>query len=101
MYIIIHNITINVYVNERQRQKEQRHRETESLCACHNVCMVITGQLVRTSSLLPLYGSWGLNSGPQAWKQGPLPFEPIYGLILIFLFVRIITPDFGLFFSVK
>lgn len=53
----------------------------------------ITGQLVRVSSLLPR-GSWGWNSGCQAWWQAPLlarlSCQP-YSILFIIHFVSEIT----------
>lgn len=52
-----------------------------SLCAyaqvymCHRAHVNIRGQLVKHCSLLPSYGFWEMNSGPQAWHQIPLSTE--------------------------
>lgn len=35
----------------------------------------VRGQLAEASSLLPPYGSWGLNSGHWAWHQAPSSAE--------------------------
>lgn len=47
----------------------------------HSVLVEVTGQFVGTGSLLPPQGLWEMNSGPQAWQQGPLsnlPEFPFY-----------------------
>ena len=38
-------------------------------CPCHNIHLEVRGQLAGDSSLCPLYGSRGLNSGHQAWQR--------------------------------
>jgi hypothetical protein len=46
-----------------------------SVCLCHGVCVEVRGQLVRLSSFLLLFRSWGLISGCQIWWQVSLYFE--------------------------
>lgn len=41
------------------------------MCA-HNAHMVVKGQLLRADSLLPLWGSWGFNTGYQTSQQVPV-----------------------------
>lgn len=38
-------------------------------------CAEVKRHLLGVSSLLPTYGSWGLNSGLQTWLQVTLPAE--------------------------
>lgn len=45
-----------------------------NLCVCACTC-VHRGQPAGLSSLLPLSGSWGLDSGHQAWLQASFPTE--------------------------
>lgn len=40
-------------------------------------CAEVKRHLLGVSSLLPTYGSWGLNSGLQTWLQVTLPAEPV------------------------
>lgn len=44
--------------------------------AYHGMCVAVRGHLVGVISLFPSCGSWGLNSGLQAWWKKPLPSKP-------------------------
>lgn len=44
---------------------------------CHSMYVEVRGQLARAGSLFPPRGSWGLNSGQQAWQSGILSAEPV------------------------
>lgn len=52
---------------------------------CHPIPVKVRGQLPGTRSLLPPYGSPGMNSGHQAWWQSPLPTKPFCWPQLVFL----------------
>lgn len=41
-------------------------------CTCHAVHMEVRRQAAGVNSLIPPYGSWGLNSSGQDWQQAPL-----------------------------
>lgn len=47
------------------------------------VCVEVRGDRGEVGSLPPPYGSWGLNSGHQAWWQPSLPTEPSWWLHLV------------------
>lgn len=47
------------------------------MCASHNAPVDVGGKRVGVSSLSPC-GSWGSNSGSQAWWQASLPTEPAH-----------------------
>lgn len=42
------------------------------------MCVEVKGQPEGVGSLLPPRGSWGSNSGCQAWQQALLPDKPFY-----------------------
>lgn len=43
---------------------------------CHSTYVEFRGQLLGAGSLFAPRGTWGLNSGQQAWCQAPLPADP-------------------------
>lgn len=45
-------------------------------CLGHSTCVRTGGQLAQSHFFLSTVGVPGLNSGPQAWQQGPLLMEP-------------------------
>lgn len=62
---------------------------------CAHVC-VETRERLGVTSVLPLCGSWKLNSNPHAWWSMPLPAEPFYQPILFWSSLTSVKSIFSL-----
>lgn len=52
--------------------------------ACYSTNMVVKGQLVGVSSVLPLYEAQGLNSPHLTWRQVPFLLSHLLGSRMVF-----------------